>query len=280
MVEVALQYEAGLRAAAFLAILALMAILEFVSPRRRREIPRLIRWTNNLALVAVDTLLLRLVFPVAALGFAAWCQARGWGMFNVFEIPFWITVVLSVLALDLVIYLQHVMFHAVPALWRLHRVHHADVEFDVTTALRFHPVEVLLSMVIKVATVAAVGPPAIAVLAFEVLLNATAMFNHSNLRIPPRLEAVLRIVFVTPDMHRVHHSALVPETNSNFGFNLTWWDFLLGTYGSQPRDGHEEMTLGLTEFREPRELWLDRLLTQPFRGTTSGYTINRKRDIR
>ncbi len=280
MIEVALQYEAGFRAAAFLAILVLMALLEFVSPRRRREIPRLIRWTNNLALVAVDTLLLRLVFPIAALGFAAWCQTRGWGVFNVLEIPFWITVVLSVLALDLVIYLQHVMFHSVPALWRLHRVHHADVEFDVTTALRFHPVEVLLSMVIKIATVAAVGPPAIAVLAFEVLLNATAMFNHSNLRIPPRLEAVLRIMIVTPDMHRVHHSVRVPETNSNFGFNLTWWDFLFGTYRSQPRDGHEGMTVGLREFREPRELWLDRLLTQPFRGTTGGYTMNRNRDIR
>ena len=277
MIELALRYEAGLRTAAFLTVLAVMAILEFASPRRRREIPQLIRWTNNLALVAVDTLLLRLVFPVAALGFATWCQASGWGLFNVLEFPVWIAAVLSILALDLLIYLQHVMFHAIPALWRLHRVHHADLEFDVTTALRFHPGEVLLSMAIKIAAVAALGPPAIAVLAFETLLNATAMFNHANLRIPPRLDAVLRFVIVTPDMHRVHHSVHTPETNSNFGFNLPWWDFLLGTYRPQPRNGHEEMTIGLKEFREPRELWLDRLLIQPFRGV--GSPTDRNQDI-
>ncbi len=279
MIEKVLQHEASIRIAAFLAVLVLMAVLEVASPRRRREIPRLVRWTNNFALVAIDTLLLRLLFPVAALGFAAWCQTNGWGLFNSWEIPFWIAFVLSILALDLAIYLQHVMLHAIPALWRLHRVHHADVEFDVTTALRFHPFEVILSMLIKIAIVAALGPPAVAVLAFEVLLNATAMFNHSNLRISPRLDRVLRTVIVTPDMHRVHHSPYIAETNSNFGFNLTWWDILLGTYRPQPRDGHERMKIGLKEFREPRELWLDRMLVQPFRRKASDYSINAGQNI-
>lgn len=274
MIEKVLQHEASIRIAAFLTVLVLMAVLEVASPRRRREIPRLVRWTNNFALVAVDTLLLRLLFPVAALGFAAWCQTNGWGLFNSWGIPFLIAFVLSILALDLAIYLQHVMLHAIPALWRLHRVHHADVEFDVTTALRFHPFEVILSMLIKIAIVAALGAPSAAVLAFEVLLNATAMFNHSNLRISSRLDRVLRIVIVTPDMHRVHHSPYIAETNSNFGFNLTWWDILLGTYRPQPRDGHERMKIGLKEFREPREMWLDRLLVQPFRKKASDYSVN------
>jgi len=271
MRELALEYEAGLRIGGFLTVLALMALLEFASPRRRHEIPRLVRWTNNLLLVAIDSLLLRLVFPVAAIGFAIWCQTRGWGLFNYLELPLWVTVTLSVIAFDLVIYLQHVMFHAIPALWRLHRVHHADIEFDVTTALRFHPVEIMLSMVVKIVAVAALGPPALAVLAFEMLLNATAMFNHSNLRVPPRLDAVLRLLVVTPDMHRVHHSVHAPETDSNFGFNLPWWDMLLGTYRPQPRDGHERMTVGLGQFRGSRELWIDRLLTQPFRSDAGSY---------
>ncbi len=278
MQELALEHETGIRVAGFLAVLVLMALLELVSPRRRRELPRLIRWTNNLMLVVIDSILLRLIFPIAAMGFAVWCQGNGWGLFNHWEIPAWIAVILSLLVLDLAIYLQHVMFHAVPALWRLHRVHHADIEFDVTTALRFHPIEVILSMIVKIATVAVLGPPAIAVLAFEVLLNASAMFNHSNLRIPPRLDAALRLMVVTPDMHRVHHSIHVPETNSNFGFNLSWWDMLLGTYRPQPRDGHDGMTVGLREFRAPRDLWLDRLLMQPFRGKADIRSASQSQD--
>jgi sterol desaturase/sphingolipid hydroxylase (fatty acid hydroxylase superfamily) len=163
----------------------------------------------------------------------------------------------------------------VPALWRLHRMHHADLEFDVTTGLRFHPLEILLSMAIKLAVVAVLGPPALAVLVFEVLLNATAMFNHSNIRLPATLDRILRWVVVTPDMHRVHHSILPAENNSNFGFNLPWWDRLLGTYRAQPRDGHEAMTLGIEQFRSRRDLWLDRMLVQPVRGPASGYPINR-----
>jgi sterol desaturase/sphingolipid hydroxylase (fatty acid hydroxylase superfamily) len=254
-----------------------MALWEVAAPRWRREIPRLIRWSNNLGVVVIDTLLVRLTFPIVAVGLALVAQERGWGLFNVFDVPAWVAFVVSILALDLAIYLQHVMFHAVPALWRLHRMHHADLEFDVTTGLRFHPVEILLSMGIKLAVVAALGPPAVVVLVFEVLLNATAMFNHSNIRIPAAIDRVLRLIVVTPDMHRVHHSIHPSETNSNFGFNLPWWDRLLGTYRPQPREGHEAMTIGIEQFRTRRDLWLDRMLIQPLRGPASGYPINREK---
>jgi sterol desaturase/sphingolipid hydroxylase (fatty acid hydroxylase superfamily) len=274
MTDLILANEPLIRMAFFLGILLAMALWEVVAPRRRREIPRLIRWSNNLGVVVIDTLLVRLTFPIVAVGLALVAQERGWGLFNVFDVPAWVAFVVSILALDLAIYLQHVMFHAVPALWRLHRMHHADLEFDVTTGLRFHPVEILLSMGIKLAVVAAFGPPAIAVLVFEVLLNATAMFNHSNIRIPTAIDHVLRLVVVTPDMHRVHHSIHPSETNSNFGFNLPWWDRLLGTYRPQPRDGHEAMTIGIEQFRTRRDLWLDRMLVQPALGPASGYPIN------
>ncbi|MDP1670421.1 sterol desaturase family protein [Phaeovulum sp.] len=277
MTEFLLAYESTLRLAIFLGVLALMALWELAAPRRRQEIPRLLRWSNNLGLVVVDTLVLRFTFPVLAVGLALMAEARGWGLLNAFDVPGWLAVLLAVVALDLVIYLQHVMFHAVPALWRLHRMHHADLEFDVTTGLRFHPLEILASMAIKLAAVAALGPPAVAVLIFEVLLNASAMFNHSNIRLPLALDRILRLVIVTPDMHRVHHSIRPEETNSNFGFNLPWWDRLLGTYRAQPSAGHDEMTIGIEQFRTPRELWLDRMLLQPLRGAARGYSINRDR---
>ena len=234
----------------------------------------MIRWTNNLGLVVIDTIVLRLSFPILAVGLAVIAQDRGWGLFNVIEAPGWVAILVSIIVLDLVIYLQHVMFHAVPALWRLHRMHHADLEFDVTTGLRFHPVEILLSMGIKLAVVMALGPPAVAVLIFEVLLNATAMFNHSNIRLPMLVDRFLRLIVVTPDMHRVHHSIIPEETNSNFGFNLPWWDRLLGTYKAQPKAGHEGMTIGIEQFRTGRDLWLDRMLVQPVKGSASGYPIN------
>jgi sterol desaturase/sphingolipid hydroxylase (fatty acid hydroxylase superfamily) len=275
MTTLLLTHESGIRVAVFLGVLAAMALWEAAAPRRRREIPRVLRWSNNLAVVFFDTLLVRLTFPIVAVGLAVVAQERGWGFFNAVSVPGWAAFVVSMLALDLAIYLQHVMFHAVPALWRLHRMHHADLEFDVSTGVRFHPAEVLLSMAIKLAVVAALGPPATAVLVFEVLLNATSMFNHSNVRIPPAIDRLLRRVVVTPDMHRVHHSILPHETNSNFGFNLPWWDRLLGTYRAQPREGHEGMTIGIEQFRTRRDLWIDRLLLQPFRGPASGYPINR-----
>ncbi|SME97125.1 Sterol desaturase/sphingolipid hydroxylase, fatty acid hydroxylase superfamily [Tistlia consotensis] len=276
MTELLLANEPWIRLGAFLGVLAVMMAWELAAPRRRRAIPRLLRWSGNLGVVLLDTLLLRLVFPVAAVGLAALAGQRGWGLLNAVEVPAWLAFGLSLLALDLAIYLQHVLFHAVPALWRLHRMHHADLEFDVTTGLRFHPLEILLSMGIKLAVVAALGPPAAAVLVFEVLLNATAMFNHSNVRLPLALDRVLRLLVVTPDMHRVHHSIHPSETNSNFGFNLPWWDRLLGTYQAQPREGHEAMTLGIEQFRTPGDLRLDRMLVQPLRGPASGYPINRE----
>ncbi len=278
MTELLLANESLVRMSLFFGILMAMAGWEIAVPRRRLELPRLLRWTNNLALVVMDTILVRLMFPVVAVGLALLSEERGWGLLNVIAMPGWLAFVLSILVFDLAIYLQHVMFHAVPVLWRLHRMHHSDLEFDVTTGLRFHPLEILLSMVIKLAIVASVGPPAIAVLTFEVLLNATSMFNHSNIRIPLGLDRVLRLLVVTPDMHRVHHSIHPSETNSNFGFNLPWWDRLLGTYRAQPREGHESMTIGIKQFRTRRDLWLDRMLIQPLRGTASGYSINRKKD--
>jgi sterol desaturase/sphingolipid hydroxylase (fatty acid hydroxylase superfamily) len=272
-----LGHEPWIRLGLFVGILAVMATWEVAAPRRRREIPRLLRWTNNLGIVVIDTIVVRLTFPVLAVGLALIAEERGWGLMNVIGAPMWLAFIISVLALDLAIYLQHVMFHAVPALWRLHRMHHADLEFDVSTGLRFHPVEILLSMGLKLGVVAALGPPAVAVLVFEVVLNATSMFNHSNIRIPIPVDRALRLIVVTPDMHRVHHSIRTSETNSNFGFNLPWWDRLLGTYRAEPRDGHEAMTIGIEQFRTIRDLWLDRMLIQPLRGPASGYPINRDR---
>ena len=266
-------YEPTIRLAAFAAVFVLIAGWELMGPRRKQSVGRTWRWPNNLGVVVVDTLLVRILFPTAAVGFALVAEARSFGLFNVVAFPWWIGVVLSVVILDLAIYLQHVLFHAVPALWRLHRMHHADLDIDVTTGLRFHPIEIVLSILIKFAVIAVLGPPAIAVLIFEVLLNATSMFNHSNVRIPEGIDRVLRWFVVTPDMHRIHHSILSRETNSNFGFNLPWWDHLLGTYRAQPEAGHEGMTIGIEQFRDSRELRLDRMLLQPFRGDAGRYPI-------
>lgn len=270
MSDTLLASEPALRLAIFLGVLVAMAIWELAAPRRRLEIPRLIRWTNNLGVVVIDTILVRLAFPVTAVGLALVAEQNGWGLFNAINAPDWAAILVSIVVLDFAIYLQHVLFHAVPALWRLHRMHHADLGFDVTTGLRFHPIEILLSMGLKLAVIAALGPPAVAVLIFEVILNGTAMFNHSNIRIPEGIDRVLRLFVVTPDMHRVHHSVIRSETDSNYGFNLPWWDRLLGTYTAQPRGGHQGMTIGFEQFRTVRDLWLDRMLIQPLRGPASG----------
>ncbi|THF93771.1 MAG: sterol desaturase family protein [Sulfitobacter sp. SK025] len=274
MSETFLSAEPTARLAVFLVMLLLMVIWEIAAPRRRQEIPRLLRWTNNVGVVVIDTLLVRLTFPIVAVGLAIVSQERGWGLFNIFDLPGPLVFIVSLLVLDMAIYLQHVMFHAVPALWRLHRMHHADLEFDVTTGLRFHPGEILLSMGIKLAVVAALGPPAVAVLLFEILLNASSMFNHSNIKIPKSIDRVLRLLVVTPDMHRVHHSVDPKETNSNYGFNVPWWDRLLGTYRAQPAKGHTGMDIGIEQFRTRRDLWLDRMLIQPVRGPASGYALD------
>jgi sterol desaturase/sphingolipid hydroxylase (fatty acid hydroxylase superfamily) len=268
-------YEPLIRLGAFVAVFAAMAWWEVVAPRRRQSFGRRLRWTSNLGILSLNTVLVRVLFPVVAVGLAAIAEERGWGLLHVLGTSGPAAFALSLLALDLTIYLQHVMFHAVPALWRLHRMHHADLEFDVTTGGRFHPLEILLSMGLKLAFVLAFGPPAIAVLVFEVALNATSLFNHGNVRIPGPVDSVLRWLLVTPDMHRVHHSIHPSETNSNFGFNVPWWDRLLGTYRAQPIDGHEAMTIGIEQFRTERDLWLDRMLLQPLRGPAGDDPIAR-----
>ncbi|MES9863237.1 MAG: sterol desaturase family protein [Candidatus Thiodiazotropha sp. 4PDIVS1] len=272
-----LSNELPVRLSFFLGIFAVMAVWEILSPRRQLTVSKGSRWANNLGLVVLNTLILRILFPTAAVGMALLAQTQGWGLLNYYELPFTLAVVLAVLAMDFVIWLQHVVVHAIPVLWRLHRVHHADLDYDVTTGGRFHPIEIILSMLIKFATIMLLGPPMVAVVIFEVLLNATAMFNHSNVYIPEKIDRVLRLFVVTPDMHRVHHSVHAPLTNSNFGFNLPWWDRLFGTYAAQPPEGHTEMEIGLDTFRDPRQV--DRLpgmLMLPFARQLGEYTINRR----
>lgn len=268
--------EPLIRLLAFAGIFAVMATWELMAPRRTQKIGRGARWPSNIAIVVLDTALVRLIFPMTAVGIALLAEAKRWGLFYSFGLSPWVAVPLGVVLLDLAIYLQHVLFHAVPALWRLHRMHHADLEFDVTTGARFHPIEILLSMGIKLGVITALGMPALAVLVFEVLLNATSMFNHSNVRMPIGLDRIIRWIVVTPDMHRVHHSIAARETNSNFGFNLPWWDRLFGTYRDQPAAGHDAMTIGIAQFRDPAEQRIDHMLTQPFREGDERYSLGRR----
>jgi len=260
--------EPLIRLGIYLGVLAALMLWEVAAPRRALVQGRLRRWPGNIGIAALNTLVLRLVAPGAAVGIAFWAEQAGIGLFNLVALPYWLAVLLSFLALDLLIYGQHVAFHKIGLFWRLHRMHHADLDIDATTGSRFHPVEILLSIAIKAAVVLLLGAPALAVLLFEVLLNATSMFNHANVRMPAGIDRVLRFLVVTPDMHRVHHSWHRDETDSNFGFNLPWWDRLFGTYQPQPRDGHDGMTIGLTMFRDPGQLRLDRMLLQPFRNET------------
>ncbi len=276
MSEWIVAHEEGIRLTVFFLVLAAMAVWETWAPRRRTAVGRATRWPANLGIVVVNTLAMRAVFPMAAVGIACFVEARGWGLFHHLAVPGWVATVASVILLDLAIYLQHVLFHAVPGLWRLHMVHHTDVEFDVTTGNRFHTIEILLSMAFKGGAIAALGAPALGVLIFEILLNAGSMFNHSNVNIPGPVDRVLRWFIVTPDMHRVHHSNLPGETNSNFGFSLPWWDRLLGTYRGQPSLGHEQMTIGLTPHRDAGKLKLGRLLVMPFVDRAGGYSSFRK----
>jgi len=256
-------YEPMLRLSSFFAVFAAMAVWEVWAPRRGRQFSRRQRWPHNIALLLIDVAVIRIVAPGAAIAVAVAGEANGWGLLNSIVLPRWLTIAVAVVFLDLVIYFQHVIFHAVPALWRLHRVHHSDQDFDVTTGTRFHPLEILISTGIKCGAVAAIGAPALAVLLFEVLLNATAMFNHANARIPLSVDKFLRWIVVTPDMHRVHHSIVYNESSSNFGFNTPWWDHVFGTYRAQPRDGHEAMTIGVDAFRTPEDMRIERLLIQP-----------------
>lgn len=271
------EFESKIRLGFFIAIFTTMALWEILAPRRELTVNKSLRWANNILLVVTNTLVLRLLFPTAALGTALWVSGQGWGLLSLVNWPYWLEVLIAVVVLDFFIYLQHVMVHAVPTLWRLHRVHHADLDFDVTTGARFHPIEIILSMLIKFAVIILIGPALFAVLVFEVILNVMAMFNHSNIRFPLGLDRVLRLFVVTPDMHRVHHSVEHDETNSNFGFNLSLWDRLFGTYKAQPEKGHTDMTIGIDTFREKKQAtYLPGLLMLPFLGKSQDYTINRR----
>ena len=272
-----LDNEVAIRLGFFFGTFAVMALWEVLAPRRALTLSRAVRWVNNLGLVFFNSFVLRLLFPAAAVGMAAFAAEQGWGLFNYYDVPAGIAIPLSIVAMDFVIYLQHVMVHAVPLFWRLHRVHHADPDYDVTTGARFHTLEIILSMLIKFATIMVLGPPLVAVVIFEVVLNAMAMFNHGNVGLPRGLDRVLRWLVVTPDMHRVHHSVADDEANSNFGFNLSWWDRLFGTYRDQPRAGHQGMTIGIHHYRDPKLVtWLPGLLALPFVGRITGYVINRR----
>ncbi|MGD8568618.1 MAG: sterol desaturase family protein [Gammaproteobacteria bacterium] len=269
--------ESFIRLGFFIGTFIIIALWEVIAPKRALTVSKVIRWLNNLGLVGLNTVVLRLLFPAAAVGVAVFASEEGWGLLHYYPVPLAVAVVVSVLVLDFIIYLQHVLVHAVPALWRLHRVHHADLDYDVTTGARFHPIEIILSMLIKFATIVVLGAPVIAVILFEVILNATAMFNHGNISLPKGLDRVLRWIVVTPDMHRVHHSVEDDEANSNFGFNLPWWDRLFGTYRDQPRGGHQGMTIGIHKYRDHKQVnQLPGMLALPFIGKITGYAINRR----
>ena len=275
--EFVMQNEPAIRLGFFFGIFVLMAVWELAAPRRALTISKVLRWTNNIGLVFINTIVLRLLFPAGAIGVAAFAADNGWGLLNYYSLPPVIAVLLSVVAMDLVIYLQHVLVHAIPVLWRLHRVHHADLDYDLTTGSRFHSLEIILSMLIKFATIIVLGPPIVAVVIFEVVLNGMAMFNHANIKLPLSLDRVLRLLLVTPDMHRVHHSVEDNEANSNYGFNLAIWDRLFGTYIAQPRGGHEGMTIGIHKYRDPEQVnKLPGMLLLPFIGKITGYAINRR----
>lgn len=257
-------HEGAIRLSVFLTLFAVLALSEWVKPRRKLVVSKGQRWTTNIAILLIDSVLVRLLFPAAAVGVALWADAADFGLFNTFGVPFWAAAVLSFVVLDFAVWLSHVLSHKVPLFWRFHRMHHSDRDIDVTTAIRFHPIEIVVSMLWKVAWVILLGAPAVAVILFEIVLNGTAMFNHSNLKLPLWADRLIRLVVVTPDMHRVHHSAIGDETDSNYGFNLPWWDRMFGTYIDQPALGHDGMTIGLNEWQDDRPSRVGWSLKVPF----------------
>lgn len=273
-----IEHEPTIRALCFLGVFSLMASWETFAPRRSLSTSKRGRWLANIGIVLINTLLLRALFGAAAVGVSLLAVEEKWGVLNQVNCPEGLDVILSILTLDFIIYLQHVMFHAVPALWKLHMVHHSDLDLDVTSGSRFHPIEIILSMGIKLASVVLIGAPPEAVMVFEVLLNMTAMFNHSNVQIPKKWDAILRCFIVTPDMHLIHHSVLSKETNRNFGFNLPWWDRFLGTYRAEPQEGYLDMNIGLDQFRDPMKITLPKLLLLPFTGKTGDYAFTQDGD--
>ncbi len=277
LLQMIAENEKTIRLSFFIGMLVIIGLWEILRPRRALKVSKLLRWSNNLGLVFFNNFLLRIIFPAAAVGMAAFAQQHGWGIFNYYTVHPLLAVIVTIIAMDFIIYLQHVIVHAIPVLWRLHRVHHADLDYDVTTGARFHPIEIILSMLIKFATIVVLGAPVVAVILFEVTLNAMAMFNHGNVSLPAGLDKLLRFFVVTPDMHRVHHSVEDDEANSNFGFNLSCWDRLFGTYRDQPRGGHIDMQIGIHKFTDIKQTnWISGMLIMPFTGKLSGYVINRR----
>ena len=274
--EFIVSHEATIRMTFFVGIFVIVALIELAVPRRPLTTSKAGRWFANIGIVIINTVVLRLLVPAGAVGISVWVGRQGWGVFNYLDWPIWIEVILSVILLDFVIYLQHLMFHAVPLLWRFHMMHHADLDYDLTTGTRFHPIEIIISLGIKATAISVLGAPAVGVIIFEILLNGTAMFNHGNFYIPLGIDRILRLMVVTPDMHRVHHSVFPSETNSNFGFNLPWWDRLMGTYRAQPTKGHDGMTIGLNQFRDPARLTLPRIIALPFVGKGGSYSLGRR----
>lgn len=271
------EQENLIRLTCFFGVFTLLAVWELISPQRPLIMNRPRRWFANIAITFLNTLLVRILFPTGAVGFAFAISRKGWGILSLMDLPGWIGIIVAVVALDFIIYLQHAVFHTIPILWRLHMVHHADLDIDVTTGNRFHPIEMLLSMVIKIASVALIGASPLSVLIFEVLLNATSMFNHSNVNMPTGTDRILRLMVVTPDMHRTHHSVIRQETNSNFGFNIPWWDRIFGTYRPDPAEGHKGMTIGLNQFQNHDQHTLIWMLTLPLTGDTGNYPSKGKK---
>ncbi|MBO6824895.1 MAG: sterol desaturase family protein [Sneathiella sp.] len=265
MIEFILQYEPTVRLSFFFGTLAAVGLWEILSPRRSLRVPKLWRWANNLGLTFFNSFLLRFLFPILAVGMATIAAEKGWGLFNIIELPLWAAIIGAVILQDLVIYGQHVLFHHVPILWRLHKMHHADPDYDVTTGARFHPIEICLSMGIKLGLVLLLGPPVIAVILFEILLSSMAMFNHANATLPQPLDRIIRLFVVTPDMHRVHHSAIYPEFNHNYGFNLAIWDRLFRTYKPSPDKGQLGMTIGLEKYQKDLRQHILWMILLPFR---------------
>lgn len=268
--------EALIRVVFFAGVFVIVAALEVLAPRRIRTAWKSRRWVSNLTLIALNPLSVRLVFPILPVGAALLASEQNWGVLNNLNLPYFIKNAIGVLALDLTVYLQHVLHHAIPLLWRLHMVHHSDLDYDLTTGLRFHPIEIIVSIALKLAAIMVLGPPALAVFIFEVTLNSTAMFNHSNINIPNAIDRLIRLFLVTPDMHRVHHSVVIRETNSNYGFAFPWWDRLFGTYQDQPAGGHNSMSLGLSQFRDIKRQTPLQLLIMPFSGDPGKVSINRR----
>jgi sterol desaturase/sphingolipid hydroxylase (fatty acid hydroxylase superfamily) len=258
-----------LRLGIFIGILLLMACLEFLFPRRTLTQPKSQRWRTNLSLVVIDIIALRLLGPISALAAAEFTMQQSWGLLPRFPLPYFVDVIIGIILLDLAIYWQHVFSHKIPLLWRLHRVHHADRDFDVTTGIRFHPIEIVLSIFYKCIIIFLLGPVVLSIILFEIILNASALFNHANVKIPTGLDKWLRLIIVTPDMHRVHHSSIPHETNSNYGFCLSVWDKIFHSYNAQPTLCHQQMQIGLTQYQTEKPSQLTWCLMLPFSSTSN-----------